>query len=193
MQPGQPIQHLILILLALSLLSASAEEKVLFDSLKLGDAVVRNVRVKDVTPTHVTVYHDGGGARLRRQDLPPELKTLYPYDTKAAAAYEKEQAALQDQRARETRARQDQANREVKASLQQQEQTAQTRLSELQRELQKLEREMGPMRAKAQGKRNSAARKELDAARDKKQDLIRRIEEQKDVLAKVRKQLQEVR
>jgi hypothetical protein len=192
MKPKQKCQAIILglVLLACAIAPASGEDKVLFESLKLGDTVVKNVRVKDSTPTHVTVYFDGGASRFKRQDLPPELKKLYPYDAKEAAAYEKKQAAEREQQAREARARQEQANREVKASLQQQEQTIQTRLSELQRELDKLDREMRPMRAKAQGKKNSIARKELDAARDKKQDLIRRIEEQKDLLAKVRKQLQ---
>jgi hypothetical protein len=192
MRVTQKLRLVVLVSVSLTLaaLSLSAEDKVLFESLQLGDTVVKNVRVKEATPTHVTVYYDGGGSRFRRQDLPPELKKLYPYDPKEAADYEKQQAAEQEQRTKETTARQTQANREIRASLQQQEQTIQTKLSELERELQKLEREMEPMRAKARGKKNSVARKELDAARDKKQDLIHRIEEQKDLLAKVRKQLQ---
>jgi hypothetical protein len=190
MRQNLKLRHMVSVFLALAAMSVSAEDKILFESFQLGDTVVKNVRVKDATPTHVTLYYDGGGSRFKRQDLPPELKKLYPYDAREAAAYEKRQAAEQEQRGKEAMARQAQANREIKASLQQQEQTIQAKLSDLQRELQKLEREMGPMRAKAQGKKNSAARKELDAARDRKQDLIRRIEEQKDLLAKVRKQLQ---
>jgi len=166
-----------------------SDDKVLFESLKLGDTVVKNVRVKNVTPTHVTIHYDGGGSQIKRQDLPPELKKLYPYNAKEAAAFEKQQAAERDKQVRDARERQEQRSQELKASLQQQELAAQARLTELQRELEKLDHEMRPMRAKAQGKKNSVARKELDAARDKKRDLIKRIDEQKDLLAKVRKQL----
>jgi len=48
---------------------------------------------------------------------------------------------------------------------------------------------MEPMKGKARGKRNSVARQELDAARDKKQDLLHRIGEQKTMLKKINKQL----
>jgi hypothetical protein len=167
----------------------AADDKVLFESLEIGSAVVKNVRVKNVTPTHVTVHYDGGGSQIKRQDLPPELKKLYPYDPKQAAAYEKEQTAERNKQAQDARERQEQRNQEHKASLQKQELAAQARLTDLQRELEKLDREMGPMRAKAQGRKNSVARKELDATRDKKRDLIKRIDEQKDTLAKIRKQL----
>src|SRR6266436_5753883 len=97
---------------------ASAEEKVLFESLQIGKTVVKNVRVTDSTPTHVTIFYDGGGSRLKRQDLPPELKSLYPYDAKEVAEYEKKEAADKEQRATEERARQERFNRELRASLQ---------------------------------------------------------------------------
>ena len=37
-----------------------------------------------------TLY-DAGGSTLDRKKLPPELATLFPYDAKAAAEYEKKQ------------------------------------------------------------------------------------------------------
>jgi hypothetical protein len=175
--------------LAFAVAVTAAEDKVLFESLKIGGTEVKNVRVKDVTPTHVTVYYDGGGSQLKREDLPPELKKLYPYDAREAAAYEKKQAEQKQKNMEETRKRQEQLSQERKGVLQKQELTIQAKLTELQRELEKLNHEMDPMRAKAQGKKRSAARKELDVARDKKRELIRSIDEQKDLLAKVRKQL----
>ena len=78
--------------------------KVLFDSLKVGDTTVTNVRVKDPTPTRVTVVFDGGCSRLKRQDLPDELKALYPYDPKEAAEYEKQQSSKQDEASADARA-----------------------------------------------------------------------------------------
>jgi hypothetical protein len=181
-----------LVVFAITRFAAAAmadDDKVLFESLKLGDSVVKNVRVKNVTPTHVTLHYDGGGSQIKREDLPPELKKLYPYDPKEAAVYEKKLTAERDKHAKEARERQQQLSEELKASLQKQELKIQARLTELQREMEKLNREMGPMRAKAQGKKHSAARQDLDAARDKKRELIKRIDEQKDMLAKVRKQL----
>jgi len=175
--------------LAFAVAATAAEDKVLLESLKIGGTEVKNVRVKDVTPTHVTVYYDGGASQLKREDLPPELKKLYPYNAEEAAVFEKKQAEQRKKNTEETRKRQEQLSQERKAALQKQELTIQAKLSELQRELDKLNREMDPMRAKAQGKKRSAARQELDMARDKKRELIRSIDEQKDMLAKVRKQL----
>jgi hypothetical protein len=169
--------------------SRAQEDKVLFESLKVGKAEVKNVRVTEATPMHVTVNYDGGASRLKRQDLPPELKALYPYDAKKAAEYEKQQALEQEERNRKARARQDLTNRELKASLLQQEQGTKAKLQKLQSELKQLEKEMGPMRGKAQNKKNSPARKELDSARDRKQDYIRRIGEQEKILVALRKQL----
>jgi len=168
---------------------AAAEEKPLFESLKVSDTVVHNVRVTESTPTHVTIMFDGGGSRLKRQDLPTELKKLYPYDAKEAATYEREQAVDQAKRAAAERARQERFNAELKASLQRQQPLVRAKVDQLQTELKKLEREMDPLRARARGKPNSAARRELDVYRDRKSDLIRRLEEQKSLLDKINKQL----
>jgi hypothetical protein len=169
--------------------SRAEEDKILFESLKIGQAEVKNVRVMEATPIHVTVTYDGGASRLKRQDLPSELKALYPYDARKAADYERQQAVEQEERNKKARARQDLTNRQLKASLLQQEQTTKAKVQQLQSELKQLEKEMGPMRGKAQNKKNSPARKELDAARDRKQDYIRRIGEQEKLLAALRKQL----
>jgi hypothetical protein len=185
------LRHIVpvLALSAFVAVNVSAEEKVLVDSLKIGNTVVKNVRVTDATPTHVTISFDGGGSRLKRQDLPPELKALYPYDAREVAVYERQQAADAEKRAAEERARQARFNRELKASLELQRPTVRGRIEQLEKELKQLKNEMAPMRAKAKGKPRSAARAELDAARDKEQDLIHRIGEQKTMLENIDKQL----
>lgn len=179
------------ILMAAILLTqvAADEDKLLFESLKIGRNVVHNVRVVDSTPTHVTLFFDGGGTRMKREDLPPELKALYPYDAKAAAEYEKQQEADKEKRAEQERVRQEQFNRQLKASLQAQRPVVQQRIQELQKELHQLEKEMVPMRGKAAGKKNSAARAELDAARDRRQALIHSLGEQQQLLATIDQQL----
>ena len=69
---------------SLSLFSAVAtdDDKVLFESLKVNGTTVKNVRVTRETPVEIVIMYDGGGATLKRQDLPSALKDLYPYDAK---------------------------------------------------------------------------------------------------------------
>jgi hypothetical protein len=169
-------------------LHARAEEPVVKE-MQIEGRVVKDVRVSDVTPTHVTVSWEGNVRKFDRQNLPPELQSRYPYDAKAAADFKRKQEAAREQQTSEQRVRQDQRNREVKASLLRQESETKGRLQKLQNELIQLEKEMAPMKGKAQGKKNSVARKELDAARDRKQDYIHRIGEQDKLLANIRKQL----
>lgn len=169
---------------------APEDEKIAFQSLRIGNAVVQNVRVTEVTPTHVTIFFDGGGSRLKRQDLPPELKALYPYDARAAAEYEKQEAGDRAQRAALEKARQARFNRELTASLQRQRPVVQRRIEQLEKELAQLDREMMPMKAKAKGKpASSPARMELDRARDKRLDLIKRLGEEKKLMDSINKQL----
>ena len=189
---ARQVVRVLTLISALSFISPNVrgqDEKVLFESLRLGDTVVRNVRVTEATPTHVTLSYDGGASRLKRQDLPAQLKSLYPYDAKEASRFEKQQTLEQDARAQKVKARQDQSTRELKASLLQQEHVTQAKIQQMQTELNQLEKEMAPMRGKAQGKKNSPARQELDAARDRKQEYIRRIGEQQKALDHIRKQL----
>jgi len=89
---------LVITCLFLPLCFVSADEPVLVQSMKIGGNVVNNVRVKEATPTYVVVTYDGGGSKLNRKNLPSELKALYPYDAKEAAAYEQQQAAEQAER-----------------------------------------------------------------------------------------------
>jgi hypothetical protein len=137
---------------------------------------------QDATPTHVTVLFDGGGKRLKRQDLPAELKALYPYDAKAAEEYEKQH----EKQKGEERLRQEQDNI---IRLQRQKTAVQGRIDGLQKDLNQLEKELGPLKRKARGRPRSAERKELNAALDKKQLLIRSIGELQKQLDGINKQL----
>jgi hypothetical protein len=172
-----------------AVIAASADDKVVLESMKLGDNYVRNVRVKNVTPTDVTILYEGGGTQLKRKDLSEPLKGLYPYDPQAAAAYEKQQAEERLRRAEEAKIRQEQASRDLMISLQKQQYATRNRIADMEKQLRQLEKEIGPMKGKARGKRNSAARAELDSALEAQQDLIHRIGEQKSFLDKLNKQL----
>ena len=63
------------------------------------------------------------------------------------------------------------------------------RIADLEKQLNQLEKEMVPMKAKARGKRKFTERAELDSAQNARQDLIRRIGEQKTLLDKINRQL----
>lgn len=186
-----PVKQIALIITSMlfMLFVARADEPAVFKSIKVGDTVVNNVRVKEATPTYLIITFDGGGSKLDRKHLPSDLKGLYPYDAGEAAAYEKQQATEQAERDKKARIRQDETNRQLKINLQHQQQATRGRIDQLQKELAQLEKEMGPMKGKARGKPHSTARLELDAARDRQQDLIRRIGEQKTLLDKINKQL----
>lgn len=172
-----------------AVIAASADDKVVLESMKLGDNYVRNVRVKNVTPTDVTILYEGGGTQLKRKDLSEPLKGLYPYDPQAAAEYEKQQAEERLRRAEEAKIRQEQASRDLKISLQKQQYATRNRIADMEKQLRQLEKEIGPMKGKARGKRNSAARAELNSALETQQDFIHRIGEQKSLLDKINKQL----
>ena len=188
--PGRCVLALFCSLLATALLAADKQQPAQFESLTLGDQVVKNARVREVTPTYVVVTYDGGGSKLDRKNLPPELQSLYPYDAKAAAAFEKQKAEEQVARDQKQRAMQAGANRRSKADLQSQKAATENKIAALQKELKQLEKEMAPMKGKARGKRTkSPERQDLDAARDKKEDLIHRIGEQQAILDRVNKQL----
>jgi hypothetical protein len=170
-------------------LPTAAADTVVFDSLQLGDTTVKNARVKEATPTHVTVWYDGGATKLKRQDLPRELKALYPYDAAAAAEFEKQQAAERETRTADALAKQQQAKLQLKASLLQQKPIAEQKLAAKQEELRQLEKLFPALKGQAHGKPNSEARQKLDDARTQKNKLISDINALQTQITSIKKQL----
>ena len=170
-------------------LLAGADDAPLFESLRVGDTVVRNVRVARATPLEVTLLFDGGGTTLKRQDLPKELKTLYPYDARVARAYEHDQERERAERAVRERQRQEEGNRQYKAALLRQRLNLKERTEALEKELAQLEKEMVPVQKKARRRANTAAQDELDRMLDTNRILLRRLEEQKNLVDAIDKKL----
>ena len=184
------VKHLVIIALAAFVVGAAlAEEKVLFESMKFGDTVVKNVRVSSATPVSVIIHFDGGGAAIERRKLPPELAALYPYEAKAALAYEQEQEAERTERAARERSRQAENQRQFKTDLLRQRQALKERTETLEKELARLEREMAPVQRQAFRRPRSTTRAELDRMLDTNRTLVRRLEEQKHLVDQIDQRL----
>jgi hypothetical protein len=175
---------------ACSVFTAIAEEKVLFQSMKLGPTVVKNVRVSAATPVDVTILYDGGGSVLDRKKLPPELATLYPYDAKAAAEYEKKQEIERKEQREKDKRRQEENNRELRGYWLQQQATLKKQIEDVEKEMKRNEKERNMASKEARGRRpTSPQRKELDRLREEYRTLEKRQGELKSRVDEAQKQL----
>ena len=182
-------QSLVLALVALASFAAAGAEKVLFESLKIGNTEVKNVRVSTVTPVSVIVLYDGGGSQFERKNLPPALASLFPYDRKAAAEYERQQETERQERAERERIRQGQASQEWKNTLQRQRQSVKERLAVFERESVLLDQQAALARSKAARRPRSTERAEYNRLVEQKQALLKKLGEHQDLLAKIDRQL----
>jgi len=185
----QAIRHasfVILTFLAAAPLPVFAADPVLFEELKLGKTVVQNVQVVEANPIYVTITFDGAsGSKMKRQELPPELKALYPYDAKEAAEYEKKLETEREQRVKEAKLRSEQASREMRVTLLREQKNLKGRIAASESELTELNKEIKVLANKARRRPKSPAHAELNRARDRKLALLRLTSEQKSLLEKV--------
>src|SRR5688572_17130861 len=73
----------------MSVISTRADD--IIKSVTIGGHTYLNVRAKDANPVDVLLVNDGKlWNRVKRQDLPAELKGKYPYDAEAAEEYERQ-------------------------------------------------------------------------------------------------------
>jgi hypothetical protein len=189
-QAFRPAGLVILAFLSAATLSGFEPDKVLFEELKLGKTVVHNVQVVEANPVYVTITFDGAsGSKIKRQELPPELKALYPYDAREAAEYEKKLEVEREQRVKEAKLRSEQASREMKVTLLRQQKSIKDRIAASESELTELDKEIKVLANKARRRPKSPDRAELNQARDRKLALLRLTSEQKSLLEKVEKNL----
>ncbi len=139
-----------------------------------------NATVIEANPVDILIRQEATGfTRIQRQDLPAELKARFPYDSTAAAAYEKEKAA-------KAAALRDQGRANTLAALQRQQAELQAGIYAVERQLAALQRELDVLNVSARGKPNSAARQQADRYRLIKQDHIRHADQLRDQLEQVR-------
>ena len=142
---------------------ASAQETL--ESLVIGTNILKNVRIIQASPVDLLLGHDDGFKRIKLQELPEPLKTKHPYDAAKAEAYQKQQA-------QEARARAAQNATSVRSSFLVREEKIRANLAELDKELKRLNADIGVQDRRAKGKGpRSRERKQADELRRKKMEV----------------------
>ena len=68
---------------------------------QVGDTTYYKVRVREVTPATVTIFHSRGIQQLELSSLPPELQERFGYDAAGAADWEEQTHAARQEQAEE--------------------------------------------------------------------------------------------
>ena len=153
-----------------------------FESLAVGTNIFKNARVIQASPVDLLLGHEEGFKRVKLQELPDALKANYPYDAQKAAAYEKE-------RAKERQAIQSQNAASVRASLLAREAQLRAKIETLQKELKRINADIGVQDRLKQGKgTKSRDRQAADALRRKKIEVRDQIWRTQDELEKTEAQ-----
>jgi hypothetical protein len=146
------------------------------ETLLIGTNTLHNVRVIQSSPVDVLLGHDDGYQRIKLQDLPAPLKAKYPYDPKKAEEYKNKQA--QDAR---LRAAQNSAT--IRANLLAREQDIRNRIGLLEKDLQRINADIGVQDRRAKGKKpKSRDRQYADELRRKKMEVRDHIWQLRDEL-----------
>jgi len=137
-----------------------------------------NAVVIESNPVDVLIRQEElGFKRLKRQEMPAELKDRFPYDAREVEDYEKQQTT-------KAKARREQIRADAYAALIRQEAEIQVRIDRLDADLAALQKEIKLWRAKPN---HPPKRLVIDRLLDKKLCLIRYIDELRKQLEGVRK------
>jgi hypothetical protein len=144
-----------------------------------------NAVMVELTAVDLVFYTEASGhMRLKRKSLPPELAAKYPFDEVAAAE-------LQQEKLKRVRSQQA-ADAELEAATQEASRAKQSRLqdqiSDENRRLSTLQRDLDVVNRSARGKPRSQARKEADRLRNEKRGILRGTGQLEDQLNQTRKQ-----
>jgi len=173
--------------------SLGQDEKVLFESLRLGGTTVTNVVVISATPTHVMLKYNGSAmSNVKRQDLPPQLKVLYPYDAKQAEEFERKQALERQEHARKLQASQQQANQQRRVAFLQQEQVAKKRIENVEKALRDLEDQERPLWQKARGRPRSVERQQYNRLQESIKQTKEQLSKERDTLERIQKEIRQI-
>ncbi len=147
--------------IALALAVGSKAEET-FETLTIGTNAFKNARVIQASPVDLLIGHDDGFKRVKLQDLPEPLKAMHPYDSRKAADYEKQKAA-------ERQALLAQNASSVRTSLLAKEGQLRAKIQEHQKELKRINKNIGVQDRRKAGKGvKSADRQQADALRAQK-------------------------
>lgn len=93
----------IIILLFLASMCNATDTNVFFKVLETQGRNYTNATVKSFTPSHLTVYHGGGIARVEISDVSPEIQKQFGYNAEKATEYETEQQKTAKEKANKER------------------------------------------------------------------------------------------
>lgn len=160
-----------------------------FKELNLGDRVVTNAYVSTATPLDVVVMWDGGGKTFKRQELPPGLKELYPYDARKVDEYLKQQEAEREKRIQQAKLKQQRAGQELKAALLGQRQSLQQRIAALEKELAKIHAQTDASRPRFRRRLTGAEIQDLERLTMRQRELRGQIDDFNERIATIDTQL----
>ena len=133
-------------LLALLLLPWHALGEDTCETLVINGRTNSHVRVVSANPVEVVVMFDGGGATLKRTNLPPEFQAKYPYEEARAEAFRKEQLAR-------AKARREQDRADFHAALLRQESDLTAKIARIETEIVATQKDIRAWQSKPRGTR----------------------------------------
>jgi len=144
------------------MLAVGSKAEETFETLAIGTNVFKNARIIQSSPVDLLIGHDDGFKRIKLQDLPEPLKATHPYDARKAADYEKQKVAE-----RQALAAQNTAG--ARTAWLAKEGQLRAKIEEHQKELKRINQNIGVQDRRKQGKGvKSADRKLADALRAQK-------------------------
>ena len=159
-----------IVLLALLLLLLPARAGETLPPFAYQGKTYTNAVVIKANPVNVLIRQEEQGfKRLKRQEMPAELKDRFPYDAKEVEEYEKQQTA-------KAKARRDQARAEAYAALLRQEQTLLAQINRVESDLLALQKEINVRKSQAHGRPRSAERQAVIQCQERKIALERYLE-----------------
>ena len=157
----------IVALLAACLAAAPVGAADTYESFTYDGRDFKQARLVEVNPLELAfMTGNGEGLRIKRQDLPGELKSKYPFEPVKAARFEIEREA-------QTKIQHNRERVETYAALVRQEQSLQSRLEAAGAQMVVLQKEINVLRSKPKGHGKTVA---LQLAADRKLDLVRQCE-----------------
>ena len=166
-------------------IQARAVDGELLPTFKWNLKTYTNAIMVELTAVDLVFYTQASGhMRLKRKSLPPELAAKYPFNEVAAAEHQQEKL----KRARSQQA----ADAELETATQEASRAKQSRLqdqiSDENRRLSTLQKDLDVVNRSARGKPRSQARKEADRLRNEKRGILRGTGQLEDQLNQARKQ-----
>ena len=175
---GLAVAVIVLLALLMFLIPARAGETL--PPFKLDGRTITNAVVLEANPVDVLIRQDElGYKRLKRQEMPAELKDRFPYNAQEVEEYGKQKLA-------KARVQREQQRSEIYATLKRREQAMEVRIAQRTEDLVRLQKEINIWRGRPRGRGKVPALNELQ---QRKADVTKEIDVLRDQLKTLQAQL----